>query len=184
MPSFSTIYNTKGVKYVKVNKISSNGLDRTAYLEQLQSLNIRFDDVGVVEYQITSAQQFDEYYLFGIDVDQTLTNQYGVLQYPISSSTDNEIKDYHLDARKNYSSFYLLSSSIGLIPPSPITVSSIINYTSIPIDASNYFTTSSGLYRFFMSAKRTRNFDDFGYPDEAKTLDQILADRETVKNNP
>jgi len=146
MPSFSTISNTKGVKYVKINKISSNGLDRTAYLEQLQSINIRFDDVGVVEYQIVSAQQFDEYYLFGIDVDQTLTNQYGTLQYPISSSTDNEIKDYHLDARKNYSSFYLLSSSIGLIPPSPITVSSIINYTSIPIDASNYFTTSSGLY--------------------------------------
>ena len=45
-------------------------------------------------------------------------------------------------------------------------------------------TTSSGLYRFFMSAKRTRNFDDFGFPDENKTLDQILADRETVKNNP
>jgi hypothetical protein len=44
-------------------------------------------------------------------------------------------------------------------------------------------TTSSGLYRFFMSAKRTRNFDDFGYPDENKTLEQILADRETVKNN-
>lgn len=45
-------------------------------------------------------------------------------------------------------------------------------------------TTSSGLYRFFMSAKRTRNFDDFGFPDEDKTLDQILADRDTVKNNP
>jgi hypothetical protein len=45
-------------------------------------------------------------------------------------------------------------------------------------------TTSSGLYRFFMSAKRTRNFDDFGYPNEDKTLVQILADRETVKNNP
>lgn len=44
-------------------------------------------------------------------------------------------------------------------------------------------TTSSGLYRFFMSAKRTRNFDDFGFPDEEKTLAQILADRETVKNN-
>lgn len=44
-------------------------------------------------------------------------------------------------------------------------------------------TTSSGLYRFFMSAKRTRNFDDFGYPDEEKTLAQILADRDTVKNN-
>ena len=44
-------------------------------------------------------------------------------------------------------------------------------------------TTSSGLYRFFMSAKRTRNFDDFGHPDEEKTLAQILADRDTVKNN-
>ena len=44
-------------------------------------------------------------------------------------------------------------------------------------------TTSSGLYRFFMSAKRTRNFDEFGFPDEEKTLNQILADRETVKNN-
>jgi hypothetical protein len=43
-------------------------------------------------------------------------------------------------------------------------------------------TTSSGLYRFFMSAKRTRNFDDFGYPDEEKTLQIILADRAKVNN--
>lgn len=44
--------------------------------------------------------------------------------------------------------------------------------------------TPSGLYRFFMSAKKTRNFDAYGYPDEEKTLKVILADRETVKNNP
>ena len=44
--------------------------------------------------------------------------------------------------------------------------------------------TGSGLYRFFMSAKYTRNFDAYGYPDEEKTLKAILADRETVKNNP
>lgn len=43
--------------------------------------------------------------------------------------------------------------------------------------------TRSGLYRFFMSAKRTRYFDEYGYPDEEKTLKAILADRETVKNN-
>ena len=43
--------------------------------------------------------------------------------------------------------------------------------------------TGSGLYRFFMSAKRTRYFDAFGYPDEEKTLKVILSDRETVKNN-
>ena len=43
--------------------------------------------------------------------------------------------------------------------------------------------TASGLYRFFMSAKRTRNFDLYGYADEAKTEREILADREGVKHN-
>jgi hypothetical protein len=35
--------------------------------------------------------------------------------------------------------------------------------------------TSSGLYRFFMSAKKTRNFDLYGYPDEEKTLKAIIG---------
>ncbi len=44
--------------------------------------------------------------------------------------------------------------------------------------------TKSGLYRFFMSAKRTRYIDKYGYPDEEKTLHAITIDREAVKNNP
>jgi hypothetical protein len=44
--------------------------------------------------------------------------------------------------------------------------------------------TASGLYRFFMSAKKTRNFDLYGYPDEIKTEKAILDDREGVKGNP
>jgi hypothetical protein len=44
--------------------------------------------------------------------------------------------------------------------------------------------TSSGLYRFFMSAKRAKNFDKYGFPNEEKTLKEIMADRETVKDNP
>jgi hypothetical protein len=43
--------------------------------------------------------------------------------------------------------------------------------------------TASGLYRFFMSAKRARNFDKYGFPDEEKTLREILADRATVEHN-
>ena len=145
MPSFSSISNTNGVKYIKINKTSSNGLDRTAYLEQLQSINIRFDDVGVVEYQITSVQQFDEYYLFGIDIDQTITNQYGVPQYPISSSTDNEIKDYHLDARKNYTTDFLISSSFNSLNPNSTPIK-ITGYSSLIIDEQSYFNSSSGTY--------------------------------------
>lgn len=43
--------------------------------------------------------------------------------------------------------------------------------------------TPSGLYRFFMTAQRARNFNIYGFPDEEKTLKEILADRETVKHN-
>jgi len=43
--------------------------------------------------------------------------------------------------------------------------------------------TSSGLYRFFMSARRAKNFDVYGDPDEEKTLKEILQDRESVKDN-
>ncbi len=44
--------------------------------------------------------------------------------------------------------------------------------------------TASGLYRFFMTADRAKNFDDYGYPDVDKTIKEILADRDTVKHNP
>jgi hypothetical protein len=43
--------------------------------------------------------------------------------------------------------------------------------------------TPSGLYRFFMSADRAKNFDLYGFPDVEKTVKEILADRETVKHN-
>lgn len=43
--------------------------------------------------------------------------------------------------------------------------------------------TASGLYRFFMTADRARNFDDYGFPDVDKTVKEILADRDTVKHN-
>jgi hypothetical protein len=43
--------------------------------------------------------------------------------------------------------------------------------------------TPSGLYRFFMTADRARNFDIYGFPDVEKTIKAILADRETVKHN-
>lgn len=43
--------------------------------------------------------------------------------------------------------------------------------------------TASGLYRFFMTADRAKNFDKYGEPNVEKTIAEILADRETVKHN-
>ena len=44
--------------------------------------------------------------------------------------------------------------------------------------------TQSGLYRFFQTSDEGRNFDKYGYPDVEKTIKDILADRESVKNSP
>lgn len=44
--------------------------------------------------------------------------------------------------------------------------------------------TQSGLYRFFQTSDEGRNFDIYGYPNIEKTIQEILADRESVRNNP
>lgn len=43
--------------------------------------------------------------------------------------------------------------------------------------------TASGLYRFFMTSDRGRNFDIYGEPDIEKTIKEILADRASVSHN-
>lgn len=44
--------------------------------------------------------------------------------------------------------------------------------------------TISGLYRFFMTADRSKNFDIYGYPNVEKTVKEILEEREALRNNP
>lgn len=44
--------------------------------------------------------------------------------------------------------------------------------------------TQSGLYRFFQTADEGRNFDKYGYPDVEQTIQDILDDRESVKDSP
>ena len=57
---------SKGVKYAKISKIDQNGIDRSVYLEQLQSFRLTYSDVGTVQYNITSVQEQTNHYLFGI----------------------------------------------------------------------------------------------------------------------
>jgi hypothetical protein len=45
-------------------------------------------------------------------------------------------------------------------------------------------STPSGLYTFFMSAKRTRHFDKYGFPDEKRTLEEIMKERALVAHDP
>lgn len=66
----------QGVKYAKISKIDQNGIDRSAYLEQLQSFILRYDDIGPVKYTIVSVQEQTNHYLFGLQTQ------------PITSSGD------------------------------------------------------------------------------------------------
>ena len=43
--------------------------------------------------------------------------------------------------------------------------------------------TASGLYRFFMTADRAKNFDIYGFPNVEKTIKEILSDRASVSHN-
>ena len=44
--------------------------------------------------------------------------------------------------------------------------------------------TPSGLYRFFQTSDEGRHFDVYGYPNVEETINDILADRESARNNP
>ena len=43
--------------------------------------------------------------------------------------------------------------------------------------------TQSGLYRFFQTSDEGKNFDKYGIPNVEQTIKDILADRESVKDN-
>ena len=134
MPDYGLTVN-EGIKYIKVNRYDSGGLDRSDYLGQLQSITLTYPDRGSVLYPIVTTQEQDNFYLYGISPTE-------------ATSSAGEIKNYKLDARKNYTTPYLISSSVGIFPPTPLEVSSIIGYTSTPTDTLSYFTSSTGKYTF------------------------------------
>jgi hypothetical protein len=56
----------KGVTNLKINKIASGGLDRSAYLRSLQSITIDYPDLGPIDYQIQSSQDAGTYYAYTV----------------------------------------------------------------------------------------------------------------------
>lgn len=72
IPNYGGIFG-RGVKYAKIAKIDQNGVNRSTYLEQLQSFILTYDDVGPVQYIITSVQEQSDNYLFGLQA-QPLTS--------------------------------------------------------------------------------------------------------------
>ena len=123
--SYGSVIN-RGVKYIKVNRFDSGGLDRTDYLQQLQSLTLTYPDRNAVNYPIATIQEQANYYLYGIVPSNTN-----------NTSSKGEILDYSFISSK--------SNTPGTTPSGAEIVT---NYTTIVGNTLSYFSTSSGFYVF------------------------------------
>jgi hypothetical protein len=115
---------SQGVKFIKIARIDEQGNDNTLSLQELDSVRIKYNDVGVVEYPITSIAKYDDYFLFGV----AATN--------ITSSADNQILNYRFSA--SYSNYFLSGSSYNL--------DNYGDYGSEAYDNLNYFDLNTGRY--------------------------------------
>lgn len=124
MPTeYGQIYG-QGVKYLKVNRYDSGGLDRSDYLGQLTNLTINYDDLGPITYNIVTTQEQDTYFVYGIQTQNQST-----------SSVNYEVLDY---------SWFIESSSaftLGLFPGSSPTDTTLLGGNSL-----GYFNSSSGYW--------------------------------------
>jgi hypothetical protein len=121
-PSYGQIYND-GVKYIKINRYDSGGLDRSNYLSQLQSITLTYPDRSAIDYPIVTIQEQANFYLYGI------TPGY-------NTSSKGEILNYSLDVQKG--STVVTSGNREYIT----------NYGTITTNPLGYFTASAGTYYF------------------------------------
>ena len=76
---------TSGVKYIKINRLDTDGEDYGPRITNTDNIRINYSDIGPVQYDILTIQQQSNYYLLG------------VINQPITSSI-NKILDYRVEA--------------------------------------------------------------------------------------
>ena len=57
---------TKGVKYLKINKLDKDGEDFGSQLNAADNLVLNYPDIGPTQYNILTTQEQGEYYLMGV----------------------------------------------------------------------------------------------------------------------
>ena len=66
---------TKGVKYLKINKIDADGDDFGQKLTLADNIRINYPDVGAVQYNILTTQQQGNSYLMGVIPQETTSSE-------------------------------------------------------------------------------------------------------------
>jgi hypothetical protein len=127
MPDYGLTVND-GVKYIKVNRYDSGGLDRSNYLGQLQSITLTYPDRGSVLYPILTIQEQADFYLYGISATE-------------ATSSKGDINNYALNAVKN-GKFSITSNA---------STSTIITTYSSAVNPNSWFTSSTGIYYWYQT---------------------------------
>jgi hypothetical protein len=116
--------STKGVTYIKINRIDNEGNDNTLTLQGLTNIRIKYNDIGVIDYPIYTISEYSSYYL------------YQVFTTDATSSTDNNILDYSLNVTTGSQTFPFTSVFITF----PIG--------NINIDSASYYNSITNTYTF------------------------------------
>ena len=80
MPNTPNI--TTGIKAIKVAKIDALGNNQTLQLQEADVLRINFDDLGTLNFTITSITEYSDYYLYYV-VPTTIGNDLSYFSNPI-----------------------------------------------------------------------------------------------------
>jgi hypothetical protein len=128
--TFGQTYNS-GVKYIKINRYDSGGLDRSNYLSQLQSITLTYPDRSAIEYPINTIQEQANFYLYGI------TPGY-------NTSSKGDINDYSFLATS--ASTFPIPISTGSNYPADYYNRRVSSFGSIIGNTLGFFTSSIGSY--------------------------------------
>lgn len=128
---YGQIYG-QGVKYLKVNRYDSGGLDRSDYLGQLTNLTINYDDLGPIQYNIVTTQEQDAYFVYGIQTRNQVTE-----------SINYSVSDYSFLAT-SASSFSTTFLPLG--NPGDFYNNRVSSYGNINGNILGGLTASSGIY--------------------------------------
>lgn len=124
MPDYGLTVND-GVKYIKVNRYDSGGLDRSDYLGQLQSITLTYPDRGSVLYPILSIQEQANFYLYGISPTE-------------ATSSKGDINDYDLKSSSSFAGYTISQSYASSVP--------MTNYANTSGNSLGFFNPTTGLY--------------------------------------
>jgi hypothetical protein len=153
MSIYGTVFND-GVKYLKINKFDTDGVDKSDYLTQMISIRINHEDVGVKQYNIATTQVQNNYFIFGLANPQAITssvgdiNDYSFLATSASSFTYNFVpfgttNEYYNNRVSSYGS--ISGNTLGFMTASSgIYTSGQTPNKSIQIRISGSGTLSSG----------------------------------------